>query len=254
MLSHRLTGAGPAVVLLHAVGLDGTFWGVLPERLAAFRTVVAVDLLGHGGSPDAPRPGRMAAQVDSVAALVERLGLGRPTVLGLSFGGMVAQQLALARPDLVGALVLAATPGRIAPEAREAILKRGADAEADGMDAVVAATLERWFTPAFRASEPALRVAGRLRADHPSNWAAAWEAVAEHDALDRLSAVAVPALVVAGEDDAATPLAAEEALANALSARLAVVPAAPHMLQIERADEFAEIVAGFVADTGGIDR
>lgn len=245
----RIAGAGPRVVLLHPVGLDGGFWGALPGALAPEHTVAAIDLPGHGVSPDAERPGRMQRHVDCVAGAIEALGGGGAAVVGVSLGGMVAQNLALQRPDLVRALVLAGCPGAIPESGRAAILARGAEAEAGGMPAVLEATLSRWFTPGFRDDPAVARVAERLLADTPSNFAAAWEAVCDHAALNSLGAVKAPTLVIAGEADAATPIEAKRALAAALpAARLAVMAGAPHMMQIERSAEFSDLVAGFLAE------
>lgn len=240
-------GSGPALVLLHPVGLDATFWKGVMEPLSLRRRVIAVDMAGHGASPEAPRPGRMAERTDEVIRLIQDRDLGPAIVLGVSFGGMVAQNVALARPDLVEGLVLAGCPGRIPQEARAAILKRGSDAEEGGMAAVLDATMERWFTPPFMPAVEVARVRQRLLDNKASNWAAAWEAISEHDALDRLSAFGKPCLVIAGEKDLATALTAKQALAAALpGADLAVLPGAPHMMQIEQPREFCAAVEAYL--------
>lgn len=191
----------------------------------------------------------MQHRVDDIVELVSLLNQGAAILVGISFGGMIAQQVALARPDLVAGLVLAGCPGAIPAAGRDAMLKRGADAERDGIQAVLDATLERWFTPGFLSTNQAQKVANRLLSNTPSNWAAAWEAVAEHDALDRLKAIDIPTLVIAGEKDAATPLAAKQALAEAIpGSRLLVLPGAPHIMQVECADAFADAVIGFLRD------
>lgn len=156
-------------------------------------------------------------------------------------------QLALARPDLVDALLLGAYPPQMPAEAREAILDRGRAVESGGIAAVAETTVECWFSPGATDAPIANRVRERLGANAPSNWAAAWEAVAKHDALPRLGQINVPTLVIAGEKDVSAPLAAKKALANAISdARLAVIPDAPHMIHLERAAEFLDIVDGFL--------
>jgi len=236
------------LVLLHPVGLDGTFWGDLPERCASTHRVVCVDLRGHGKSPPAKRPGAMEDYVGDIEQLIETLGGGPATLLGVSFGGMIAQHLAIKRPELVAGLVACACPGRIPKEGRQAILQRGIDAEQGGMEVVVEATLKRWFTGKFLASEAARRVRERLLSDSPSNFAAAWEAISGHDALDRLSAYRGPALVVAGDKDVATSLEASRALAAAVHARLEVLEDTPHIMQIERADLFGDVVLGFLRE------
>jgi 3-oxoadipate enol-lactonase len=161
---------------------------------------------------------------------------------------MLAMQVALAKPDLVQALVLAACPPAIPEAGRPGIRERGRVAEQAGMAAVLEPTLERWFTPGFMQDPAVALVRDRLLANAPSNWAGTWEAVAEHDALDRLGAIDVPTLVVAGDKDAATPMDAKRALAAAIpGARLVVMKDAPHMLQIERAAEFADHVDAFLS-------
>ncbi len=247
-LAMSVTGDGPPVVLLHPVGLDGSFFPGLAERLGTRHRVVALDLAGHGASPDAARPGRMDERVAEVLAVLD--GLGEPAALvGVSFGGMIAQNVALACPSAVARLVVAGCPGMIPEEGRATILARGRAAEEGGMQAVLASTLERWFTPAFMADPAVDGVSERLLADDPSNFAAAWEAISEHRALPRLPGLAIPALVIAGEQDAATPLAAKHALHAALrGSRLVVMKGAPHMMQIECADRFADEVAAFLAE------
>jgi 3-oxoadipate enol-lactonase len=248
-LFYRRMGSGPLLVFLHPVGLDGSFWGDLPNLCAKTHTVVCADLSGHGGSFAASRPGRMKDYVADASALLDGLKSGPAILLGLSFGGMIAQQLAMERPEHVAALILCACPGRIPMASRDAILQRGRDAEKGGMEAVIQSTLDRWFTPGFLGSEAVERVRRRLLTDSVSNWAAAWEAVSEHDALDRLAGFRKAALVVGGEKDAATSVEAKRALAAAIpESRLVLLPDAPHMMQIECADRFAQTVGGFLEE------
>lgn len=246
-LFYQRSGRGPLLLLLHPVGLDSTFWGDLPQRLSRTHTVIAVDSRGHGRSPDAARPAHMRDYVGDVIALIEALGHGPAILLGVSFGGMIAQNLAIDRPDLVAGLIACGCPGVIPAAARAAILQRGADAEKGGMEAIVPATLERWFTPDFMSAPAVEAVRQRLLGNSPSNWAAAWEGVAEHDALAGLAGFAGPSLIVVGDSDAATPLDAAKALAGALpKGQLAILPGAPHILQLESAEAFAAAVAEFL--------
>jgi pimeloyl-ACP methyl ester carboxylesterase len=116
------------------------------------------------------------------------------------------------------------------------------------MEAVVEPTLARWFTPGFRAAGGDAATRDRLLADDPASWAAAWRAIAGLDLASRLGGVRVPTLCVAGALDPAAPPPVLEAIAAAIpGARLAVLPQAPHMMQIETPDAFAAAVAGFVA-------
>jgi pimeloyl-ACP methyl ester carboxylesterase len=110
-LAYDRVGTGPAVVLLHGWPGDRTDYRALVPLLAASTEVVTPDLRGFGES-DKPAAAPVdqytaAAQARSVAGLIDELGLARPVVVGYDVGSRVAQALAAARPDLVGALVLA---------------------------------------------------------------------------------------------------------------------------------------------------
>jgi 3-oxoadipate enol-lactonase len=253
LLHHRIIGQGPLLVLFHPVGLDGSFWGDLPQRLLDRYRVVAVDLRGHGQSSPAPRPGTMAASVEDVAELIRHLTKAHPDagaqaiILGLSFGGMIAQNLALQHPELVRALVICGCGPQIPAAFREAIIQRGKDAEAGGMASVVPQTLERWFTPSFMASPVVEAVRQRLLSDDPSHFASAWEAISGHDALARLPQVMVPALVIGGSVDLATPVEAIRTMAKAFAkGQQVILEGAPHMMQLENGEAFFKAVRHFL--------
>lgn len=249
-LACAVEGSGPDLVLLHPVGLDHTFMAPWLAQAARGHRVVAIDLRGHGESPAATRDVTLDDYVADIHDAMSAHCRGPATLLGLSFGGMLAQLVALAHPERVARLVLCGCTGGFAPEVRPILRERGAAAERSGMAGVVDGTLERWFTPAFRTNEAVKRVRSRLLADDVAGWSAAWHAIATFDALPRLSEVKVPAMVVAGERDAAAPMAAAATLASAIAgARLAVLPGAPHMMQIESPDAFNACVGEFLAST-----
>lgn len=242
-----VTGSGPDLVLLHPVGLDGALWGGLIERCAPFRRVIAVDQRGHGQSPPARKGATMADYVAGTHAALQRAGVDKAVILGLSFGGMIAQEFAITHPERVSGLMLCGCPGAMPPEARPMILERGLAAERGGMAAVVDGTIERWFTADFRSQPVVETVRKRLLSDDVAGWSAAWTAIADFAALPRLGAVRAPTLVVSGSADVATPFAASTALAAAIpGAELAVLPGASHMMQFEGAEIFAETVTRFL--------
>ncbi|GLK72363.1 alpha/beta fold hydrolase [Ancylobacter dichloromethanicus] len=241
-------GSGEELVLLHPVGLDSSFWGAMPAMLAHSHRVLRLDLRGFGGSPLGAGAVPIEAYAADVRQSIRRHGLRRPAVLGLSFGGMVAQTLALEHPESVSRLILCGCPGGIPAEAREALRERGAAAERDGMESIVALTIERWFTPGFVDNPVVERVRARLRSNTVRAWAEGWRAISGFDALPRLGTLDVPTLVVAGAQDAATSPAASAALAAAIpGARRAVLPGAPHMMQLETSGLFTETVGDFLA-------
>jgi 3-oxoadipate enol-lactonase len=250
-LFHRVQGQGSPLVLLHPIGIDHSFWGPLVEQASSLHTVISVDLMGHGRSPPAPAGRAIGAYAVDVAALLDELGMPRASLLGLSFGGMIAQEFALAYPARISSLVVGACGPRIPPEAREAVRSRGKVDPASGMVSVVDTTMQRWFTPGFIDAEPARRVRERLLKDDPAGWAAGWNAIADFDALDRLGMVAAPTLVIAGELDAGAAVATTKMIADAIpGAQFEVLSGAPHMMQIEFAERFTDRVMAFLRGAG----
>ncbi|MBP5856844.1 alpha/beta fold hydrolase [Marivibrio halodurans] len=247
MLNCHSIGGGVPLVLLHAIGLDHESWRDVQEALAPGHRVIAVDQRGHGGSPGVVGEPSLADYADDTARLIESLDLGPVIVVGLSFGGMIAQHLTIRRPDLVSRLVLCGCPGRFPDDIRPALAARGEDARRGGMGGVVEPTLERWFTPEFLASGGAERVRRRLLSDDVSGWAAGWRAISNHDAQEALMGVGCETLCVAGALDKATPPAMVRALADAIPrARYAEIPGAPHIMHLERHDAFVRVIGDFV--------
>lgn len=246
ILNGDAEGQGDGLVLLHPVGLDNTFWG--PLASLAGKRVLSLDLRGHGKSAASDERPPIEVYAEDVHATMRHHGMERATVLGLSFGGMVAQTLALSHPEAVSRLILCACPGGLPPEAHGMIRERGLAAERGGMAEVVEGTLERWFTPAFMNNPKVRQVRQRLLDDDPKCWSDGWHAIAGFWALPRLGSIVAPTLVVAGEHDKATSREASNALAAAIpGAGLTVLPGAPHMMQIENSTAFVKTVADFIA-------
>ena len=248
-LHRNVLGSGPPVVLLHPVGLDGGFWGGLPAALSASRRVISLDLAGHGASPAAARPRPIEDYADDVARVIEAEGGGPAALVGLSFGGMAAQMVAIRHPRLVSALVACGCGGDFPEAVRPMLRERGLMAERGGMEAVVESTIERWFSERFRANPAVQRVRDRLLSDDVAGWSAGWHAIAGLSATPLLGALSIPALVIAGEKDVATPPAmAEATVARAIpGATFLVLPGAPHMMQIEAEAAFTGAVTDFLA-------
>lgn len=242
------------VVLSHALGADASLWDGLANALASDCRVVCYEHRGHGSSELPATPAlSMAALADDASRLIEELqaefACGPVVFVGLSLGGMVGQELALRRPELLKGLVLAHTsagdPGQAAAWA-----ERAAAIEAAGhLEATAAAAMERWFTPDFRAQHPATvaRWQRRLACTDVSGYLAALRAVAGHDTAARLPQIACPTRVLAGEADPSVSVAAHQALAAAIpGATLSVIPQAAHLSVIERPGAFAAAVQGFL--------
>lgn len=247
-LNYVLEGAndGARILLLHPVGIDLTSWDAVAQRLSSEFRLLRVDLRGHGASAPVHPAMELADYAVDVYDLVTELDFAPTGVVGLSFGGMVAQAFALAYPASVGRLVLAGCPCTLPDAGRIALSARGRAAIEQGMASQVTETLERWFTPGFIAGNGADAIRDRLLETDPQAWNSAWQAISHIDTAPRLSEIRLLTLCIAGALDAASPPAALNEIARRIpNARLLVLPDAPHMMQVECPHLFAAAIKRF---------
>ena len=181
--------------------------------------------------------------------LIEALGLERPTLVGLSMGGGVAQYVAIASPGLLRGLVLVSTSPVHPEPTRRRFLDRAETAEREGMAAVVDATVPRWFTPDWAAAHPDEMEATRrtVLATDPVQFARASRANAARDCVDGLASIDCPVLFVGGLDDPADP---ERAVAiyrrEIRDLTVELLPGVSHLVPVEAADRFGTILEAFL--------
>lgn len=202
--------------------------------------VIGYDFRGNGASDEPPGPCTMGTFVDDTTALLSKLDIDRAHVYGQSFGGMVAQELALQHPERVRTLILAAThPGR-----RHAATVRTKVPKDRPYLAM--------YSERFAAEHPEhlaedLRV-GSQQPHHPLGHRRQWEAMQDFDAFDRLPEIAAPTLVLHGTEDRAVAPANAQLLAERIPhAELCWLPGAGHLYHSEQASEADAAVLDFVA-------
>lgn len=243
---------GLPVVLLHPVGLDLTYWGAQIAALRQDYDVVACDLPGHGASPGTPADWTLPRATDYIHQLVRTLGQSGVHLVGLSVGGMLAQALALAAPDLVRSLTLIDTAASFPAQARSGMQSRARAARAEGMKAVVPSTLQRWFTAQTIQRRPDLidRVTKTLLSDDPVVHATIWDMISGLDLVAELPRIDCPTLVLVGEHDPSSPIrAARELRDNIPGARLVVIANASHLSPLEQPEAVNVHIAGFLASS-----
>lgn len=249
-LHHQVDGRGPRVLLLHPIGLDLRCFEPLVAELAGRHTVLRVDLRGHGKSPSGLPAPALEDYAEDVHALLTEIGFLPTAVVGFSFGGMVAQLLALDHPQDVSALVIAACAATLEADGRRILAERGATAERHGMSTVLDATTARWFSPEFLARGDDRDVRQQLATLAVGTWADAWRAMSTIDAAARLHEVKVPTLCLAGGADQSAPPDTVRQIARRIAgSRFEVVAGAPHMLFIEHRREVAAILDDFLGRT-----
>jgi 3-oxoadipate enol-lactonase len=255
-LYYEDAGDGPPLLLIMGRNLSARAWAALLPALTPHHRVVSFDNRGCGRSDAPPGPYTTRLLADDVAALLDHLAIPRAHVAGVSLGGMVAQELALAHPRRVDCLALISTLARM----REAIFGPWLtyfqqQAYAPGLDPAGRAlwALPWAFTPAFL-QQPALVEAALHNLASPPDRApehgsAAQDAAARaHDTRDRLRLIAAPTLVLVGAEDILTPpYYAEELAAGIPGARLQVLARGGHGMVAEYPGDVAAALLAFLA-------
>lgn len=248
-LNFVIEGKGPMVVLSHSLGCDLHMWDEVAALLQPYYTVLRYDHRGHGQSPGAPGAFSIEDLADDAADLIRQHAPGPVHFVGLSMGGMTAQAIGGRHASLIKSLVIANSACYYDDAARTGWRTRVATVQARGMSAISAGSIQRWFTPGFRADPAAgKRIAGMqasLEALQPAAYMASCTAVSLLDFRASNAAIVCPVLVISGTSDEATPPAMSEAIAASIpNSRSASIDAA-HISAVERPVDFAKIVSEF---------
>jgi 3-oxoadipate enol-lactonase len=233
--SPDLPDDAPVVVLSNSLGTTLAMWEPQVPALAEHFRVVRYDTRGHGRSPVPPGPYSIDDLADDLLGLLDRVGVEKAHLVGLSLGGMTAMRLAARNPERVDRLVVLCTSALLGPA--QGWLDRAATVRAEGTGAVADASLERWYTPAFRAAHPGSVEAARamVASIPPEGYAACCEAIAAMDLTEDLADITAPTLAIAGADDPSTPPEHLERIAAAVKdGRLLVVPHSAHIASQEQ--------------------
>lgn len=226
----------PALVLLNSLGSTLAMWEPQIDALAARFRVVRLDLRGHGRSPVPPGPYSLADIGGDVLALLDRLGIARAHLAGVSLGGMTTMWLAIHAPERIDRIVLCCTSAKLGPPSKWA--DRARLVRAEGTGAVADAVVARWVSPAWAVAHPEefRRLREMVTSTPAEGYAGCCAAIEVMDQEDELAGIGAPTLVIAGADDPATPPDHGALIAARVpGARMAVIPHAMHLANIEQA-------------------
>ena len=242
---------GMPVVFSNSLGTHLGLWNGIVELIPPEYRLVRYDKRGPGPSSCPPGPYSIAQLANDCSAILDHLEIRRSVFVGLSIGGLTGQQLALTRPDLVRALVLANTGARIGDRAmwQERISMARAGRLGDMADAVIA----RWLSREFRLQHPGRVEAWKtaLTRVKGEGYAACCEAIMDADFSESAAAIDQPTLVVAGSEDVATPVGLAEWTASLIPrSRLAVIEGAGHLSCVDSAREFTGHLVDFLQNVG----
>jgi pimeloyl-ACP methyl ester carboxylesterase len=251
-IGYRQAGRGVPVVLLHGFLCDSRCWIPQLSGLSDSFEVTAWDAPGAGTSSDPPDAFTTSQFARCLARFLDAIGIERAHMVGLSWGGILAQEFYRLYADRVGCLVLADTYAGWRGSLPELVWRqRLADCLADASEPP-AALVAKFLPGAFSDGAPAaLRAefSTIVREFHPVGFRLMALSSAETDTRDRLPTIRAPTLVLWGEHDRRSPPHIAEQLHAAVpGAELAIIPSAGHLSNMEQPEAFNRLVRRFCVE------
>jgi 3-oxoadipate enol-lactonase len=247
-IHYSLTGpeSAPVLALSHSLGANFSMWDPqLPSFNSHFR-LLRFDTRGHGQSSVTPGPYSIELLANDVLHLLDALHIDRTHFCGLSMGGQIGQWLGIHASQRLRKLVLCNTGAQIGTP--DGWNTRISSVLAHGMKDVSAGIISRWFTSSFTSAHPDV-VASTLKileSANPQGYTACCVAVRDLDTRQHLSSIAIPTLVIAGDQDLSTPSADGRFIAGKIPGARFIELSAAHLSNIEAADRFTMEVERFL--------
>lgn len=236
----------PWLVLSNPLGTTLDVWSPqMPALLRHFR-VLRYDTRGHGQSSVPPGPYSIGQLGGDVVALLDALGIARAHFCGLSMGSITGIWMGIHQPSRVDHLVLSNTSAYIGPP--ESWDARIAKINSEGVDAIVPAVIDRWFSADFQRRSPQQieQVRRMLHKADPAGYVASCAAVRDMDLRGAVGRIAAPTLVIAGRYDQGTTPGDGKFVADRIAGARFIELEASHLSNWEAADAFTAEVTGFL--------
>lgn len=243
-------GEGRPLVVLHGITSCIKYWWNFLEKLPPGIRAVAIDSRGHGYSDPSPRRLITVPMLaDDVARVLDTVGVRRAVVMGLSMGGMIAQEFAHRYPQRVSGLVLVDTlPSLELLGWKARIIFPGVFSYLRFVFKPFARFLIRWIEPRLSRAQMETVLDHMYRADHRT-LSAIWRGMKPWDSRPWLPEIRCPTLVIVGEEDRGTPPSIARAIHRRIpGSELATIPRAGHASTLERPVEFREALDRFLAE------
>lgn len=247
----------PVLALIHGLGLNRQIWDRFVAGLVPRYRVLTYDLYGHGETAAAPVKPSVRLYSQQLIELMDELGIERCSLVGFSLGGMINRRVAIDHPERVSALIILNSPHERGAEAQALVEQRALDSAAGGPGATLDATIERWFTPQFRAAHDDYiqQVRNWVLANDAHNYALAREVLAFGviELIRPQPPIVKPALVMTCENDSGSTPAMSQAIASEIAgAEVIIVPALKHMGLAENPGFFVTALGEFLESVEGL--
>jgi 3-oxoadipate enol-lactonase len=251
-IAYRLRNPGGTkrVVLAHSLAMDHSFWDPVADRLSGSASVLTYDCRGHGTS-DKPRgPYTVELFARDLADLMDHVGWPSAVVAGASMGGCVSLAFAAQYPDRASGLGLFDTTAWYGPEAPQQWAERADRALVNGLEDLVEFQTTRWFGDKFRAEHPDVvrRSIDVFLANERHAYAETCRMLGACDVRAALPRLRVPARILVGEEDYATPVAMAKALHEGIAgSSLTILQGARHLTPLEAPERIASEIEALLA-------
>ena len=239
----------PPIVFINSLGTDFRIWDDLTQPLIKRFRVLRSDKRGHGLSQLRTGSVTMADFATDLSTLLDLLEVTRATIVGLSIGGLIAQELYHLRPDLVRSLVLSDTAHRIGTQdswnARICAIEKG------GIEAIADSVMGLWFSREYHrtSSDTVAGLRAMLTRTPVDGYLVACRAIRDADLTEQARRIAVSTLCVVGDEDGSTPVALVRELSSLIpGAKFKVIAGAGHLPCIERPEALRELIESHVAE------
>ena len=252
-INYELSGKhdAPTVILSHSLGTSLKMWNPQRVSLEPYYRVLCYDTRGHGSSQALEGPYTLEQLGEDVVDLMNVLKIESAHFVGLSMGGMIGQYFAVKHADRLRSLAMCDTAALIPQEAQPVWQERIDTAREKGLEALVESTLERWFTPPYLSQNPPeVQFIRKLFLSTPlSGYLGCSEAIRRLNYIEQLSGLKTPTLIIVGQDDPGTPVAAAEEMHKRIpGSRMMVIPAAAHLSNVEQPEVFNQTLIEFLKE------
>jgi 3-oxoadipate enol-lactonase len=241
---------GTPIVFANALGTDFRIWDKVLSAFDAKYRIVRYDMRGHGLSDATDAPYRIESDhAADLIALLDHLDVENAVLCGVSVGGLIAQAVYAARPDLVRAMVISSTAHKIGDA--ETWNGRIEQAARNGMVSMAQPTMERWFTPGFRAQHAAELAGYRNMVARTtlSGFTGTLAAIRDADFTEEAKQIGVPLLCLAGGEDGGIKPEVVKSLADLVpGSRYELIEGVGHHPQIEKPEEWVALVDKFLGE------
>jgi 3-oxoadipate enol-lactonase len=244
---------GTPLILSNSLATDARMWEkVLPDLQSRFR-VITYDTRGHGQSVCAAGQPTLSDLAHDLTAVLDAVGVPKALLAGVSLGGMTGMTLALEQPERLLGLMACNCRARINAEGIAGWDQRVALFSSQGIEALVPATLERWFAPDVRANDTVLmqRMSEIIRATTLPGYVSCVNAIKGMAMHDRLHGITLPVLYLAGAQDGGAPASEMQAMANEVKgSQYQLLDPCGHISPMQCPQEFVRALTGFAAQLG----